>query len=239
MAQVRPLKIQSRDRVGTGGARATRKAGLVPGVVYGGKDQPAAIAIETRELEKAIAGGGRFTSSLFEIELSGAKTRVVPRAVQFHPVTDRPVHFDLFRLETGGKVALYIPVTFVNHEASPGLKRGGVLNIVRHEVELVCPADNIPSELVADLTGLNINDSLHISAFKLPEGVSPAIQGRDFTVATIAAPSVKGTDEEAPAAEGDAAAAPAAKAAAPKAAPGAAGKAAPAAAAKAAPAKKK
>lgn len=239
MAQVRPLKIQARERTGTGGARATRKAGLVPGVIYGGKSEPAPIAIETRELEKAIAGGGRFTSSLFEIELSGAKTRVVPRAVQFHPVTDRPVHFDLFRLETGGKVSLFIPVTFTNQEASPGLKRGGVLNIVRHEVELVCPSDNIPAELVADLTGLNINDSLHISAFKLPEGVTPAIQGRDFTVATIAAPSVKGADEEAPAAEGEAAA-PAGKAAAPKAAPGAAGKAAaPAAAAKAAPAKKK
>jgi large subunit ribosomal protein L25 len=238
MAQVRSLKIQSRDRIGTGGARATRKAGLIPGIVYGGNSAPAPIAIETRELEKAIAGGGRFTSSLFEIELSGAKTRVVPRAVQFHPVTDRPVHFDLFRLESGSKVSLFIPVTFVNHEASPGLKRGGVLNIVRHEVELICPSDAIPAELVADLTGLAINDSLHISAFKLPEGVSPAIRDRDFTVATIAAPSVKAADEEAPAAEGEAAA-PAAKAAAPKAAPGAAGKAAPAAAAKAPAAKKK
>ncbi len=239
MAQVRSLKIQARERIGTGGARATRKAGLIPGIVYGGNSAPSPIAIETRELEKAIAGGGRFTSSLFEIELSGAKTRVVPRAVQFHPVTDRPVHFDLFRLEAGSKVSLFIPVTFVNHEASPGLKRGGVLNIVRHEVELICPSDAIPAELVADLTGLSINDSLHISAFKLPEGVTPAIRDRDFTVATVAAPSVKAADEEAPAAEGEAAAPAAGKAAAPKAAPGAAGKAAPAAAAKAPAAKKK
>ncbi|MCC6921226.1 MAG: 50S ribosomal protein L25/general stress protein Ctc [Alphaproteobacteria bacterium] len=239
MAQVRSLKIQSRERTGTGGARATRRQGLIPGVVYGGKDKPASIAIETRELEKAMTGG-RFTSSLFEVELSGAKTRVVPRAVQFDPVTDRPVHFDLFRLETGSKVSLFIPVTFVNHEASPGLKRGGVLNIVRHEVELTCPVDNIPSEIIGDLTGLGMTDSLHISAFKLPEGVNPAIQGRDFTVATISPPAVM-TDEgpaEGEGAEG-AAAAPAAGAKAPAAgakAPAAGAKAAPAAAA---PAKKK
>lgn len=231
MAQVRPLKIQSRDRTGTGGARATRKAGLIPGVVYGGKDKPAAIAIETRELEKAITTGGRFTSSLFDIELAGAKTRVVPRAVQFDPVTDRPVHFDLFRLEAGSTVALFIPVRFTGHETSPGIKRGGVLNIVRHEVELNCPVDNIPAELVGDLSALNINDSLHISAFDLPKGVTPVITGRDFTIATIAAPSVKAADEEAPAADAAAAAAPAAAA---KGAPAA--KAAPAAAA---PAKKK
>lgn len=236
MAQVRSLKIQARERTGTGGARATRRQGLIPGVVYGGKDKPASIAIETRELEKAMTGG-RFTSSLFEVELSGAKTRVVPRAVQFDPVTDRPVHFDLFRLETGSKVSLFIPVRFINQETSPGLKRGGVLNIVRHEVELSCPVDNIPTEIVGDLAGLGINDSLHISAFQLPEGVTPTIQGRDFTVASIAAPSVM--TEEAPA-EGEgaeAAAAPAAGAKAPAAkAPAAGAKAAPAAAA---PAKKK
>ena len=231
MAQVRPLKIQARERTGTGGARATRRAGLVPGVVYGGKDAPAPIAIETRELEKAITGGGRFTSSLFEVEIGGAKTRVVPRAVQFDPVTDRPVHFDLFRLESGSEGSLFIPVRFVNHEPSPGLKRSRVLNVVRHEVELICPADNIPTELVGDLTGLNFNDSLHISAFKLPEGVTPAIRNRDFTIASIAPPSVKGLEEEAPAAEGEAA--PAAKAPAGKAAPAAK------AAAPAAPAKKK
>ncbi len=232
MAQVRPLKIQTRERTGTGGARASRRAGLVPGVIYGGKEAPAAIAIETRELEKAISHEGRFTSSLFEIEIGGAKTRVVPRAVQFHPVTDRPVHFDLFRLDAGSKVSLYIPVRFINQEASPGLKRGGVLNVVRHEVELLCPAENIPTELVGDLSGLAINDSLHISAFKLPEGVTPVIRNRDFTIATIAAPSVKAADEEAPAAADAAAAAPAAGSKAP------AGKAA-APAAAAAPAKKK
>jgi large subunit ribosomal protein L25 len=236
MAQVRPLKIQSRARTGTGGARATRKAGLIPGVMYGGKDKPAAIAIETRELEKAITTGGRFTSSLFDVEIAGAKTRVVPRAVQFDPVTDRPVHFDLFRLEAGSTVALFIPVRFTGQEVSPGIKRGGVLNIVRHEVELNCPVDNIPAELIGDLTTLNINDSLHISAIDLPKGVTPVISGRDFTIATIAAPSVKAADVEAPAAEGDAAAAPAAGA---KAAPAKAGAAAPAKAAAAPAAKKK
>lgn len=244
MAQVRSLKIQSRERTGTGGARATRRAGLIPGVLYGGKDKPTAIAIETRELEKAITGGGRFTSSLFEIELSGATTRVVPRAVQFDPVTDRPVHFDLFRLEAGGKVSLFIPVRFINQDASPGIKRGGVLNIVRHEVELICSTDSIPTELVGDLTGLAINDSLHISAFKLPEGVVPSIHGRDFTVATISAPSVMTIEEEGAAAvegegiEGAVAAAPAAAGAKGAAAPAAGAKAAPAAKAAAAPKKK-
>jgi len=238
MAQVRSLKIQARERTGTGGARATRRQGLIPGVVYGGKDKPASIAIETRELERAMTGG-RFTSSLFEVELSGSKTRVVPRAIQFDPVTDRPVHFDLFRLEAGSKVSLYIPVTFVNHEASPGLKRGGVLNIVRHEVELNCPVDNIPAEIIGDLSGLGMNDSLHISAFKLPEGVSPAIQGRDFTVATIAPPAVMTDEGPAEGEAAEAAAAPAAGAKAPAAgakAPAGGAKAAPAAAA---PAKKK
>jgi len=237
MAQVRPLKIQSRDRTGTGGARATRKAGLIPGVMYGGKDKPAAIAIETRELEKAITGGGRFTSSLFDVEIAGATTRVVPRAVQFDPVTDRPVHFDLFRLEAGSTVALFIPVRFTGQELSAGIKRGGVLNIVRHEVELNCPVDNIPAELIGDLTTLNINDSLHISAIELPKGVTPVISGRDFTIATIAAPSVKAVDVEAPVVEGEAAAA--APAAGTKAAPAKAGAAAPAKAAAAPAAKKK
>lgn len=208
MAQVRPLKIQSRERTGTGGARATRRQGLVPGVVYGGQDKPASIAIETRELEKAMAGG-RFTSSLFEVELSGAKARVVPRAVQFDPVTDRPVHFDLFRLEAGSKVALYIPVSFVNQEVSPGIKRGGVLNIVRHEVELLCPPDNIPAEIVGDLAELNINDSLHIDDFKLPAGVEYAHRGRNPTIASIAPPAVDAelvAEEEARAAAAAAAA---------------------------------
>jgi large subunit ribosomal protein L25 len=228
MTQVRPLAVVSRERSGTGGARAARKAGLIPGVIYGGKEAPQNVAIGKRDFEVALTGGGRFTSSLFEIEIAGKKTRVVPRAVQFDPVTDRPIHFDLFRLEPGSKVSLFIPVKFVNQETSPGLKRGGVLNIVRHEVELICPADDIPSEIVADLGGLAINDSVHISAIKLPEGVKPAIQGRDFTIASIAAPSVF---LDAAPAEGEAAeAAPAAKAAAPKSAPGQAPKAAPAAA---------
>lgn len=231
MAQVRPLKIQSRERTGTGGARATRRQGLIPGVVYGGQGKPASIAIETRELERAMTGG-RFTSSLFEVDLDGAKSRVVPRAVQFDPVTDRPVHFDLFRLEAGSKVALFIPMVFINQETSVGLKRGGILNIVRHEIELLCPPDNIPTEIVGDLQELNINDSLHISAVKLPEGTEPAIRGRDFTIATIAAPSVIEPDP----AEAEAAAAPAAKG---KAAPAKAAAAAPAKAAPKAPAAKK
>ncbi len=195
MSTIRTLKIQARERTGTGGARAARRDGLVPGIVYGGKGEPLAIAIEVRELDKAIAAG-RFSSTLFEIDVAGAKLRVVPRAVQFHPVTDRPIHFDLMRLEAGSKITVSIPVRFINQEISPGLKRGGVLNVVRHEIELECPPESIPAELVGDLGEMNINDSLHISAFKLPEGVEPTIKGRDFTVATITPPAVV---EEAPA----------------------------------------
>ena len=188
MSTIRTLKIQARERTGTGGARAARRDGLVPGIVYGGKGEPLAIAIEVRELDKAIAAG-RFSSTLFEIDVAGAKLRVVPRAVQFHPVTDRPIHFDLMRLEAGSKITVSIPVRFINQETSPGLKRGGVLNIVRHDLELVCDADKIPDEIAIDVTGFDVGDSIHISHVTLPKGVESAITDRDFTIATIVAPS--------------------------------------------------
>lgn len=231
MAQARPLNVTAREGSGSGAARKVRDALMVPGVIYGGKDAPLNVAMSVRDLDAAIQAG-RFTSTLFEVNVAGKKSKVVPRDVQVHPVTDRPVHFDLFRIEEGSRVALYIPVRFINHETSPGLKRGGVLNVVRHEVELYCPSDNIPQEIIADLGTVDINDSLHISAFKLPEGVKPVIQSRDFTVATIVPPSTM-AETEVKTAEADAAA-PAAGAAPAAAAAPAAGAKAPAAGAKAA-----
>jgi len=233
MADPTRLPAETREGSGTGKARAVRNAGKVPAIIYGGSTGPESVALPVRELEKAV-NSGRFTSTIFMLEFGGRQERVIPRAVQFHPVSDRPVHVDFMRLEPGAKVALPIPVHFKNQDKSPGLKRGGVLNVVRHEVELLCPADTIPQFIEGDLDTLEINDSLHISAFKLPEGVTPVIRDRDFTVATIAPPS--GFGDAGPAAAEGGAAAPAAKAApAGKAAPKAAAPAAKAAA----PAKKK
>jgi large subunit ribosomal protein L25 len=182
---------------------------------------------------------GRFTSTLFVLDVEGEKIRVIPREVQLDPVTDRPIHADFQRLVAGSRIRLFIPVHFFNHTESPGLKRGGVLNIVRHEIEFFLPTENIPQFIEVDLAGMDIGDSLHISKVKLPEGLVPVIRNRDFTVATVAAPSAF-ADAEAKTATADGAAAPAAGAApAAAAAPAAGAKAAaPAAGAKAAPAAK-
>lgn len=195
MSNVVELKATARERVGKGAARATRRAGLVPAVIYGDKQAPTAIAIERRELNKLLKTGG-FLTTLFSVEVGGEKTRVIPRDVQFDPIRDFPVHVDFLRLGEHTRLDVAVPVHFINEEASPGIKRGGVLNIVRHEVELSCLADQIPEELVADLTGLDIGDSIHISAIALPEGVTPTITDRDFTVATVAAPAALKSEEE-------------------------------------------
>ena len=189
---------------GKGAARATRRTGRVPGVIYGGKTSPEMISIDRGDLTK-IWNTGRFLNQITVVDVAGKETRAIARDVQLHPVTDTPLHVDFLRLEAGARVKLSIPVNFNNEGASPGIKRGGVLNIVRYEVELDCPADNIPTSLEADLTGLEIGDSLHISAINLPDGVQPTITDRDFTVATVAAPSKMATAEETEAAEGDAA----------------------------------
>lgn len=188
MSQVLNLKAEPRERVGKGVARAARREGRVPAVIYGGKQAPDMVTLEAKALIKLL-NTGSFMSSVVEVEVAGAQHRVLPRDVQFHPVTDRPLHVDFLRLAAGGTVTVMVPVHFRNEAASPGLKRGGVLNIVRHEVELECPADAIPDELVVDLTGRDIHDSIHISAIPLPEGVRPTIRDRDFTVATLVAPS--------------------------------------------------
>jgi large subunit ribosomal protein L25 len=224
------IPAKNREGTGTGAARAVRRSGDVPAVIYGEVGKSRHIRLSFRDMEKPY-NTGRFTSTLFILDLEGEKVRVIPRDVQVDPVTDRPIHADFQALIPGSRIRLFIPVHFNNHAESPGLKRGGVLNIVRHEIEFVCPSENIPQFIEIDLAGMDIGDSLHISAVKLPEGLVPVIRSRDFTVATVAAPSAFLEADAKPAAA-DAAATPAA------AAPAAGGKAAaPAAGAKAAPAK--
>lgn len=239
MAEANKISADARPPSGKGAARAVRRQGKVPAVIYGGDVKDAeTIAIDSNELIKIIHRG-RFLSSVFEIDVAGKKSRAIPRDVQLDPVKDTPVHVDFQRVGADNRVRVKIPMRYLNEAASPGLKRGGVLNIVRREVEVWAPADLIPHHFEADLTGLEIGRSIHISAVKLPEGVVPVIQNRDFTVATIAgalkqeeetaAPGAVAADGAAPA--DGAAAAPAADAKAPAA--GAKAPAAPAAGAKA------
>lgn len=203
MSRLQDLSAEPRDRVGKGAARAARRDGKVPAVIYGGKEDPLSIVIDHPQLVKALRTG-RFMSTLFNVDVAGKKTRVIPKDVQFHPMTELPVHVDFLRLGKGAKVTVPVAVHFLNEEASPGLKRGGVLNIVRSDVELLAPADAIPEALEVDLTGLDIGDSVHISDVTLPEGVTPTITDRDFTVATVAAPSGMAVDEEGDGEEGEA-----------------------------------
>jgi large subunit ribosomal protein L25 len=185
MAQLTELKAEVRDRVGKGAARAVRRQDKVPAVIYGDKKPPLSIALNQRELTHRLHAGG-FLTHLVEIEVDGEKIRAIPKDFQLDPVRDFIVHVDFLRVGEGATLTLNVPVHFINHAVSPGLKRGGVLNVVRHTVELFVPADAIPEFIEVDLTGLDIGDSVHISAVPLPEGVTPTITIRDFTVATIA-----------------------------------------------------
>ena len=182
------LTAQKRERVGKGAARTTRRAGLVPGVIYGDKKAPVTIALDPRDLIAELQKPG-FAAHVYEIDVAGDKHRVVPRDVQFHPVTDLPIHADFMRISAKSVIHADVGVEFINEEESPGLKRGGVLNIVRHSIELIGQPDKFPDSLEIDLTGLEINDSVHMSAIKLPKGLEPAITDRDFTIATVVAPS--------------------------------------------------
>ncbi len=182
-----------------------RSKGNVPGIIYGGEQPNEKISITTKELKNLI-NKENFLSNVISINLDGKEQKVLTRNIAFDTVTDEPIHFDLMRIVKGGKIILEIPVKFINNELSPGLKRGGVLNIVRRKVELRCPAENIPTELVVDLEGLDIGTSIKISSINLPENVIPTIQGRDFVIATVAAPTVvKEPEKPAEAAEGEAA----------------------------------
>lgn len=178
------VSVEVRDRTGTGGARDARRSGLVPGVLYGGPRGAVAISVKRNELVKAI-GTGKLIANMVDIEHKGERQPVIARDIQFHPVTDEPVHIDFYRVEENSIITLNVPVHFINDEAAPGIKRGGVLNIVRHDIEVRCKAGNIPTEITVDLTGYDIGDSIHISSVALPEGVKPVISNRDFTIATV------------------------------------------------------
>ena len=184
MAEATELKAWARPRSGKGGARSVRREGRVPGILYGDKQEPQSIAVDYRAISQQILTG-HFQSTIFVLDVDGKKTRVIPRGVQLDPVRDFPIHVDFMRVSKDALVTVEVPVHFLNDAASPGLKRGGVLNVVRHTIPVRCPADKIPDHFDVDLTGLEIGDSVHISAIKLPEGVRPTITERDFTVATI------------------------------------------------------
>jgi large subunit ribosomal protein L25 len=201
MAELTSLAAEPREGVGKGSSRSLRRAGRVPAVIYGEKAPQEMISLEARELRRALQSA-RFFSTLCNLQVNGEAVRVLPREVQLHPVTDEPLHVDFVRVGRGATITVTVPVVFAHEDISRGIKRGGVLNIVRRELELLCPADSIPGEIVVDLRDADIGDSLHISQVALPEGVRPAITDRDFTIATISAPTViREEEEEAEAAE--------------------------------------
>jgi large subunit ribosomal protein L25 len=182
------LTAEARERVGKGSAREVRRNGKVPAVIYGDKQPPLAIALSYKDVYYKIHGGG-FMTTIATIDVSGNKIQVLPKDFQLDPVTDRPTHVDFLRIGKDTEVNVDVPVHFINEDKSPGIKRGGVLNIVRHTVEFHCPANAIPEFITVDLDGTDIGDSIHISAVKLPDRVKPVIGDRDFTIATIAGSS--------------------------------------------------
>jgi large subunit ribosomal protein L25 len=188
MPEITTLSAERRARAGKGAARATRRMGRVPGIIYGGDRDPMLISLEPRELSRALAKRG-FLATVVEIRIDDAVDRTLPRDVQYHPATDEPLHVDFMRIGADTRVTVSVPVAFINHEMSIGLRRGGILNIVRHGIALICQVDNIPEQLVVDLDGLDIGDSVHISAVTLPPGSRLTITDRDFTIASIAASS--------------------------------------------------
>lgn len=196
MVEISTIPASARERAGKGSARADRRANRVPGVIYGAKKDPILITVSPRDLSREL-NSGSFLATIYDVEVGAAKERVLPRDVQFDPVTDRAIHVDFLRVSAATTVTVEVPVVFLNEEESPGLKRGGLLNVVRHEIEMHCRADAIPPSIEIDLTGLDIGDSVHISTITLPNGVEPTISDRDFTIATIAAPTVATAEDEA------------------------------------------
>ena len=248
MAEIVTLRAEARDRAGKGAARAARRAGRVPAVLYGEGKPATLISLDPRELDRALQRPG-FFARLLNVDLGGTVHRTLPRDVQVDPVKDRAIHVDFLRVNAGTKITVGVPVHFTGQENSPGIRRGGMLNIARHEIDLVCPVESIPDHITISLEGLDIGDSVHINKVALPPGTKPTIT-RNFTVASIAAPTAV-REEQAAAAAAAAAAVAAAEAAAaagtppegeaaagaaPGAAPGAPGTAAPAAAGAAKPA---
>lgn len=195
MAEVETVSASPRDGAGKGSARQARRDGLVPAVIYGNKEEPILLTLERRVLIREL-DNPQFFIQLVDVEIDGTKHRVLPRDVQFHPVSDAPMHVDFLRFDPKRKITAAVPVVFEGENESPGLKGGGVLNVVRYEVEVLCTADNIPPELILQLAGLEVGDSMHASAVDLPDGVEFVITDRDFTIATIAAPTVAVVEEE-------------------------------------------
>ena len=195
------LKAIKREKTSSGSNSKLRTEGLIPAILYGGKDPNRNISIEKKQI-KNIINSDTFLSKVLELDIEGKKEKVIPRDIAFHVVSEEPIHIDFMRIVSGKKIILEIPVKFINHPDSPGLKRGGVLNIVRRKVELKCPAENIPDDIIVDLTGTDIGTSIKISSIKLAENVVPVIADRDFVIATVAAPTVMKEPEKP--AEGDA-----------------------------------
>jgi large subunit ribosomal protein L25 len=205
MSEQLTLSAETREGVGKGASRALRNSGRVPAVIYGNNQDPEAIHVEEKALVKALMTGHFFNATI-EVSVGDKATMTLAKDVSFHPVTDRPQHVDFFRISKDSKVTVDVPVVFINEAASPGLKKGGVLNIVRHDVELVCDANAIPEEIEVDMTGYDVGDSIHVSAVKLPAGTVPTITDRDFTIATVVAPSsLKSSEGDTTKADGEAA----------------------------------
>jgi large subunit ribosomal protein L25 len=192
------LNVEVRDRTGTGGARESRRGGRVPGILYGGELNPVAISVRSNEFRKALHSG-KLLGHKVTLKYGDETQPVIAKAIQFHPVTDEPVHFDLYRVSAHQLIKISVPVHFRNHEDSPGMKRGGALNVAFHEVELMAPADEIPEELIADLTGLDIGAQIHINDLNLPKGVTAADK-HNFVVASITGSSAQASEEAAEAA---------------------------------------
>ncbi len=208
MSDALTLPAEARERAGKGASRALRREGRIPAVIYGGKEEPTTIHIEEKELVRQMMTG-QFMNSIVNIDVNGKSVRTLPKDVALHPVSDRPTHVDFLRLSKDAKIEVAIPVIFTNEEESPGLKKGGVLNVVRHELDLVCESDKIPSEIEIDVTGKEVGDSIHISEVQLPAGSESAITDRDYTIATLVAPSAlkkseSAEDEEVEGEEGEA-----------------------------------
>ena len=183
------LKAIKRENTSSGSNNKLRSEGLIPAILYGGKDSNQNISVEKKEIQ-SLVNSETFLSKVLELDIDGKKEKVIPRDVAFHVVSEEPIHIDFMRIVAGKKIILEIPVKFINHPDSPGLKRGGVLNIVRRKVELKCPAENIPDEIIVDLAGTDIGTSIKISSVKLGNDIAPTITDRDFVIATVASPTV-------------------------------------------------
>jgi large subunit ribosomal protein L25 len=188
MPEIISLSAEPRANVGKGAARAMRRAGRVPGIIYGDSKEPMPISFEPRELSRALGRAG-FFATLVDVSVEGAVHRTLARDVQYHPVNDAALHVDFMRVGADARVNVSVPVGFINQDRSPGLRRGGILNVVRHSIDIVCAVDAIPDRLVVDLSGLEIGDSVHVESITLPEGVRPVLRSRDSTIASVAASS--------------------------------------------------